>query len=280
MASLQLHSGAVSVFDYRCDLGPGAKPFAEMHHGYSIAYVRRGSFACTALGHSYDLIAGSLMIGRPGDEYVCSHDHHACGDECLHFRFSPELADAITPDRDFWRARALPPMPEAVVAGELAQAVADGRSDISLEEAGLLLASRFAATKATTKARRPAIRGIDRRRMVETAEWIDTFSHQPINLESAAARNDLSPFHFLRLFTRVLGVSPHQYLVRSRLRHAARKLAEGGAVTDVALDVGFGDLSNFVRTFRRAAGVSPGIFRRLARGDRNIVAQWLDAASL
>jgi AraC family transcriptional regulator len=38
----------------------------------------------------------------------------------------------------------------------------------------------------------------------------------------------------------------------------------------VALDVGFADLSNFVRTFHRAAGVSPRAFRRAARGDREV----------
>ena len=82
----------------------------------------------------------------------------------------------------------------------------------------------------------------------------------------------MSPFHFLRLFGSVLGVTPHQYLVRSRLRRAARLLAaEERSITDVALDVGFGDLSNFVRTFHRAAGVSPRAFRRAARGDRRIV---------
>jgi AraC-like DNA-binding protein len=42
-------------------------------------------------------------------------------------------------------------------------------------------------------------------------------------------------------------------------------------VPDVALDVGFGDLSNFVRTFHRAAGVSPRRFRQAARGDRKIL---------
>ena len=90
---------------------------------------------------------------------------------------------------------------------------------------------------------------------------------EPIDLEDAAAQADISPFHFLRLFSDVLGVTPHQYLVRSRLRHAARLLADDDRpVTDVAYDVGFGDLSNFVRTFHRAAGVSPLRFRRgLAR---------------
>jgi AraC family transcriptional regulator len=79
----------------------------------------------------------------------------------------------------------------------------------------------------------------------------------------------MSAFHFLRVFSSVVGVTPHQYLLRARLRRAARLLAGSDRpVTDVAYDVGFGDLSNFVRTFHRAAGVSPRGFRRMAHGDR------------
>jgi AraC-like DNA-binding protein len=75
----------------------------------------------------------------------------------------------------------------------------------------------------------------------------------------------------LRLFAKVLGVTPHQYVVRSRLRRAARLLADGTrSVTAVAFDAGFADVSNFVRTFHRAAGVSPRRFRQAAQGNRNI----------
>ena len=64
-----------------------------------------------------------------------------------------------------------------------------------------------------------------------------------------------------------------------RLRRAARLLAEDDAraITDVAIDVGFADLSNFIRTFHRAAGVSPRDFRRAAAGDRKIFQDRLDA---
>ena len=65
----------------------------------------------------------------------------------------------------------------------------------------------------------------------------------------------------------------------SRLRRAARLLAEESLpITDVAYDVGFGDLSNFVRTFHRAAGVSPRGFRRAARGDRKFFQERLGLA--
>ena len=121
----------------------------------------------------------------------------------------------------------------------------------------------------------------DRRRAVEAALWLDQHAHQAIDLDLVSRQAGLSPFHFLRLFARVLGVTPHQYLVRCRLRHAARLLADPArSVTDVAFDVGFADLSNFVRTFRRAAGVSPRAFRKAATGERKILQERIAAYSL
>jgi AraC family transcriptional regulator len=95
------------------------------------------------------------------------------------------------------------------------------------------------------------------------------------------ARPGSACFHYLRVFGAVLGVTPHQYLVRCRLRQAAQLLAEAEdrAITEIALDVGFADLSNFVRSFHRAAGVSPRAFRRAARGDRKIFQERLAADS-
>jgi AraC-like DNA-binding protein len=100
--------------------------------------------------------------------------------------------------------------------------------------------------------------------------WLEERSHEELDLGEVAAAAKLSPFHFLRLFRSALGVTPHQYLVRSRLRNAARLLAdEDRSISSIALDVGFSDLSNFIRTFHRVATVSPRAFRKLSRGDRS-----------
>ena len=156
-------------------------------------------------------------------------------------------------------------------SGELAQSAADGNSDIGLDEIGQVLASRFVEVVSGKPRKSGPDAARDRRRAVETALWIDAHSHRQINLENAADQAGISPFHFLRLFSDVLGVTPHQYLLRSRLRHAARRLADDDSpITDIAYDVGFADLSNFVRTFHRAAGASPLKFRQASRGDRKI----------
>ena len=267
-----LRSASLFVDDYRCGAGPDDAPFVEQHRDFSVAYVRRGSFGVHARGERYELVAGSILVGHPGDEYTCSHEHHAGGDECLAFHLAPVALDAIGAPSEAFRAGSLPPLPELMVLGELAQAAAEGRSDVGLDELGLCFAARFAEVVSGRAAEPAAAQARDRRRAVEAALWIDAHAREAIDLERVAGAAGLSPYHFLRLFSRALGVTPHQYLVRSRLRHAARLLAEEERpITDVALDVGFGDLSNFVRTFHRAAGVSPRRFRQAARGDRKIL---------
>ena len=265
-----LERKSISVSDFRCTAGPGDKPFAEQHFHHSVSYVRTGRFGLHCRGKFSELVAGSVLIGHPGDEYTCTHEH-VCGDECLSFFLAPELVQAIGDSGAPWQIGSAPPLPELVVLGELAQAAADGSSDIGLDEIGQVLASRFVEVVSGKPRKSGPDAARDRRRAVETALWIDANSRHQINLEDAAGQAGISSFHFLRLFSEVLGVTPHQYLVRSRLRHAARRLADDDSpVTDIAYDVGFADLSNFVRTFGRAAGASPLKFRQASRGDRKI----------
>jgi AraC family transcriptional regulator len=134
----------------------------------------------------------------------------------------------------------------------------------------LLFVSRF-VDLVSQRRQNDAHSSRDRRRAIEAALWLDAHADQPVDLSQTARMVELSPFHFLRVFARVLGVTPHQYLVRARLRRAARLLTEEErSITDIAFEVGFGDLSNFVRTFHRVARMSPRQFRKLAHGDRKI----------
>jgi AraC-like DNA-binding protein len=265
-----LQRPTIAVSDFRCDAVPGDAPFSERHRSHSISYVRKGSFGYQTRGRAFELVAGSVLVGHPGSEFVCHHDH-VCGDECLSFFLEPELVDAIGDRLDAWQVGCVPPLPELMVFGELGQAAAEGRSDIGLDEIGQMFAARFVEVASGKSAQTVTASPRDRRRAVEAALWIDAHSHREIDLAQAAGQTGISPFHFLRLFSAVLGVTPHQYLVRSRLRHGARLLADQErAITDIAYDIGFNDLSNFVRTFHRAAGVSPLKFRKASRGDRKI----------
>jgi len=279
-AATLLREGALRVFDYRCSAGPKDRPFTEQHASYSLSYVRRGSFGYLTRGRAFELVTGSFMLGRPGDEFVCTHEHHAHGDECLSYHFDEPWLDALGVPLRHWISGALPPIPQLSLLGERAQAAAEGASALGLDEAGALLAARVLGVRRGHSPVPGRLAARDRARAVRVALWLEAHAAEPVSLERAARESGVSAFHFLRLFTRVTGVTPHQYLVRARLRHAARLLAgDGPSIADVAFEVGFGDLSNFIRTFRRAAGVTPRSFRRASQADRKILQDRLAASA-
>ena len=165
----RLQSGALSVDDYRCSASPADPPFVEVFEDFSLSYVRAVLLAVALGDESFELVPGSLLIGHPRDEYVCTHEHHGGGDVCLSFHLEPALIDALGCRTEVWKIGSLPPLPELVVLGELAQAAAQGRSDIALDEVGLWLTSRFVEVVSDRKPKPAEIHARDRRRAVDAA---------------------------------------------------------------------------------------------------------------
>jgi AraC-like DNA-binding protein len=95
----------------------------------------------------------------------------------------------------------------------------------------------------------------------------------PISIEDVAAGQGVSTRYVRKLFE-AEGLSFTNYVIERRLARAHALLTEPvrvpAPVSAIAYDVGFGDLSNFVRTFHRAAGLSPKKFRQASRGMRKI----------
>jgi AraC-like DNA-binding protein len=277
LSTTRLVEGAISVVHVRCDAGPGSPAVTEHHDAWSLSLVQRGSFGCRCRGRAFELVPGSLLVGRPGDEFVCTHDHHDGGDECLSFRLPPELVDEIDHRERAWASGAVPPTAPTAVLSALAR----GDAGVGLDEVGIALATRYVEAVAGRSPAPVRPRSVDRRRVVESALFIEARAAEELSLQQLADAAGWSACHYLRLFAAVVGVTPHQYLLRCRLRRAARMLVEDEArpVTEVALDAGFADLSNFVRSFHRAAGVSPRGWRRAARGDRKILQERLARAA-
>jgi len=99
-------------------------------------------------------------------------------------------------------------------------------------------------------------------RIAQVLRRIEASSDQVVSIADLAQEAGLNRYHFLRTFKRTTGITPHQWLLRPRLRNAAERLAtRPDPITEIALDVGFGDLSNFIRSFRAEFGVSPSQYR-------------------
>jgi AraC-like DNA-binding protein len=76
----------------------------------------------------------------------------------------------------------------------------------------------------------------------------------------------MSPFHFIRRFESVFGVTPHQFRIQARLDMARHLLAAGRhSVTEVCMEVGFSSLGSFSALFTHRVGEAPSAYRRRVR---------------
>jgi transcriptional regulator GlxA family with amidase domain len=100
------------------------------------------------------------------------------------------------------------------------------------------------------------------RRMLRARDAMDRVYAQPLDVAALARIAHLSPDHFIRTFRATFGETPHRYLQRRRLERAMYLLrATRRSVTAICLDVGFGSLGTFSRTFSVVVGESPSAYR-------------------
>lgn len=256
-----LQRGGLKVLDVICTSGPQDTPFEEAHSVTSIAIVLSGTFTYRN-NHGHALMTpGSLLIGNSRRCFTCGHDHGE-GDRCLAFMFDDALFERITADAGVRRSDIPTPRVPFLrsTAPLIARAAASMDEPAALEEIGLDMAHAALRLHHDARALRFTVR--DERRVAEVIRYLEgTFEQQHASLD-LASRAGLSAFHFLRVFRRIAGVSPHQLLLRLRLNAAALKLrTTHDPVTDIAYSVGFEDLSNFIRTFRAEFGTAPSRYR-------------------
>jgi len=260
------HEGRTSkLFDVACTLGPRDKPYPERHGHWTIALVRRGTFNYRAADTNkvHTLHAGWLLLGRPEREYECSHDE-TCGDDCVSLEVSHDvIADVASATKGCSAATVNVPVMAPVARASALFERTRLRRDEDIDEIGYLVAEAVVAEAARAPRGEVAPHPSHRGRIDDAIRAIEASCDQPLSLAELAARAGLSPFHFLRVFRRVTGTTPHQYLIGARLRRAARLLLDTSRpVTEIAYDAGFEDLSNFVRTFHRTIGCTPRAYRR------------------
>ena len=105
--------------------------------------------------------------------------------------------------------------------------------------------------------------GLVDRRIRRSVELMHTQLDQELTLKALAAASYLSPFHFARLFKKLTGATPHNYLAGIRATRAQSLLADTDlSVTEVGAQVGYLSASHFTKAFRLATGTSPREFRK------------------
>ena len=105
--------------------------------------------------------------------------------------------------------------------------------------------------------------GLIDRRIRRSVELMYAQLDQDLSLRDLAAVSYLSPFHFARLFKKLTGATPHNYLAAIRANQAKLFLADNElSIAQVSAKVGYLSSSHFTKAFRLATGTTPREFRK------------------
>lgn len=256
------------VSDVICTSGPRDPCYVEQHRAYSIALVTNGNFQYRTTQGAALMAPGSLLLGNVGACFECGH-LHSRGDRCLAFHFSPEVFESVVSEvpgatRATLRLPRLPPVPSVLAVLAAAHTLRDESSgpeefrEVALRLAGAVCTTLNEDTSGSGRSPTPR----DERRVAAALRRIEAQHGARLSVDELAAEAAVSLFHFLRLFEQVVGVTPGQYMLRTRLHRAAVQLRRStDTIAGVALDCGFDDLSTFNRQFRRATGLTPRAYR-------------------
>jgi AraC-like DNA-binding protein len=255
-----------SVHEVVCRAGPSDRPFEERHDGFSVSAVIDGSFTYRSdAGHEL-LYPGALLLGNDDWCFECGHAHGR-GDRCISLNvreglFGEIAAGAASTSRFRFAAPSLPPSPKALPIVAWMEALSSSASSLRSEELALGLIERVIAAMSGDRRPPAAPTGREAKRVVEAIRLVDSDAARPLQLKELAAVAGMSKYHFLRVFRRLTGVTPYQYLISARLRRAALALASSRRqVIAIALEAGFGDLSTFNKGFRAAFELTPTQYR-------------------
>jgi AraC-like DNA-binding protein len=104
------------------------------------------------------------------------------------------------------------------------------------------------------------------RRLTRARDLLASAYTEKITLERAAEEACLSPFHFQRVFCRVFGETPHDFVTRLRMDTAKRLLVSGEMpVTRICMEIGYSSVGTFSARFAAQEGQPPSEYRRQAR---------------
>lgn len=98
------------------------------------------------------------------------------------------------------------------------------------------------------------------RRIVQAKLFIDSNYAENIDLTNIADEAFFSKFHFIRLFKKIYGRTPHQYVTRVRIERAMDLLRTNVPVSETCYAVGFDSLSSFSGLFKRLVGATPSAY--------------------
>lgn len=240
------------------------QPFGRhSHDAFAIGAILQGAGGYHCQGARHVLPAGTLSLMNPSE----AHTGHAESPRLVYRMLYVEEARllALLGRKQLPRGfAALNPADDGAVAASLARVAAQFESNdpLALESELLELLEQVFTRHGGMRPRRATPR--DGGTVERLRDYLESHYRDNPSLEQLGELLQRHPRHLIEAFRRAQGVPPHTYLLQRRVAEAKRRLLQGAALAELALELGFHDQAHFGHVFRRFTGVSPGRFRQSA----------------
>jgi AraC-like DNA-binding protein len=239
------------VDDLDCD--------AQDASDYQVGIVERGWFQLGEQKSKWLLGPGHVFAIRPGQIHSYTHFRHLDPDSCLclNFKLHGENAEDLSGLFGYartavrfsnrlaflhWKLQQHQVLSDSLLLEAVAQELLQATLSIPAQNGHLYRSGQLAWYAKKISAAR---------------EILETQYQKDHSLKQLASEVGMSPFLFARVFSELVGIPPHRFLIKVRVEKARWMLEQGASVTLACYAVGFNNLSLFTRTFRAWFGCVP-----------------------
>lgn len=245
----------------------------HFHPYFELAYFEHGSCRFFIENDMHDLHAGDCLLIPPQVFHYTNYLFGACKKNGVYFRqneIDSNVQELMPQGYEFFNEMRILQIPEAhreqivsVLSGmEMEQRINDACTEILLDgklQELLLLCSRYGTVLNDT----PANIHTTDRQIILAARFVSEHYAEPVTAADIAAAAGFSPNYLSRKFREAAGIGLHEYLVLTRLQHAALELVSTkDSITNIAFRCGFSDSNYFKDAFRKRYGVTPREYRK------------------
>lgn len=237
------------------------------HEGFGVGVIEKGALGFNYRGANVVAPAGQINLVNPDE----AHTGQAAVDDGWTYRMFYFGADLLQKAAKEVAGRSAPlPMFASGVIDDDALAgliyrvhllFEDQDTPLLEKESRLLHMLIQLITRHTVlrpDGRIPARENLGMRRVID---YLEAHLHENLSVGQLAGVACLSPYHFIRVFSRYTGLPPHAWLMQLRARKAREMLEQGVSIADAACMAGFTDQSHLTRIFKRLMGYTPGQLR-------------------
>ena len=261
------------ILDFKCRCTDCRTSKPEYSKAFCISFVRKGNFLFNVFRRSLDSYNGCVLVTKPGYERTVTHVH-TIPDECTIFEFKNSFYREIVEqygqlkfftDNDI-HSTLLRTDPELeLLHFEATRSIVNRVDKLKMDSLVIDLIEKIIPGITDYKPNHHINEQLKRNHLVtieKAKEYItQNFTHD-ISLLEIARYSYVSSFHFSRIFKKFTSYSPHQFLLRLRLKNAEMYLRNTDLpVSDIGFTSGFNSIEHFNAAFRKSYGCSPSVFR-------------------